>query len=145
MPAAQLPEHAYVPGQNERHPENTFDALKVSAVRGKSATELARCEAFLAGLKFLEAGYFWEAHEVMEPVWMALPDGTVERRFLQGLIQLANGRLKLRMGRTKAALRLVGQARGLIPSEASSRIMTLDMQEVHGWVNGLERDILLAL
>ncbi len=145
MPAEQLPEYAYVPGQNERHPEDAFDVLKATAVRSKDSTELASCEAFLAGLRFLDAGYYWEAHEVLEPVWMALPDGAAERRLVQGLIQLANGRLKLRMGRLKAALRLVGQARGLVPSGMSFTIMTLDVQEVHAWINALESEILLAL
>lgn len=141
----KLPGHAYVPGRNERHPENTFDALRASAVCGGNANELARCGAFLAGLQFLDAGYYWEAHEVLEPVWMALAEGSVERRFVQGLIQLANGRLKLRMGRLKAALRLVGQARGLIPLGVSSTIMTLEVRQVHDWIDALESEILLAL
>ncbi len=141
----RLPTYAYVPGQNERHPENTFDAIRSSAVSGQNADQLAHSEAFRAGLRFLDAGYYWEAHEVLEPVWMALPDGSTEKYVVQGLIQLANGSLKLRMGRPKAALRLVGQARGLVNREVSAPVMTLDVRDVHTWIDRLEGQILLAI
>lgn len=141
MTPTRLPARAYVPGRNERHPEGAFDALRRTAAPCRDAAELARCDAFRAGLRFLDAGYFWEAHEVLEPVWMVLPDGSVERRFVQGLIQLANGRLKLVMGRPKAALRLVGMARALVPPvERAATVMTLEVREVHRRIDALERD-----
>lgn len=142
MPQLRLPNWAYVPGQNERHPDDAFDALRQTAVRGQDTAGLAQCDAFRAGLRFLDSGYYWEAHEVLEPVWMALPEGCVERRFVQGLIQLANGCLKLRMDRPKAALRLVGKARALVPSgEVAATIMTIETREVHRWIDALERDV----
>lgn len=148
MQAVTLPDHRYVPGQNARHPEDAFDEIRASAVLGYDPVQLASCEAFLAGLKYLHAGYFWEAHEVLEPVWMILPEDSAERRFVQGLIQLANGRLKLLMGRPKAALRLVGQARGLVPSgtpDSSATLMAVNVRDVHGWIDSLEGDVFLAL
>lgn len=101
-----LPTHAYLPGQTPRHPEGTFDQLRESARAGMSAAALARSAAFRAGLYYLEKGYFWEAHELLEPVWMALPHGMPERHVLQALIQLANARLKARMQRPRAVARL---------------------------------------
>lgn len=71
-----------------------------------SVAELAQCKAWLAGWALLDAECFWEAHEVWEAVWMALPHNSAERRFVQASIQLANGLLKQKMGRPKAALRL---------------------------------------
>ena len=112
---AHWPSHAYVPGLTERHPDDAFDDLKRTVRPGAAAHELAACEAFRTALRWLDAGYGWEAHELLEPVWMALPDGGAERRFVQALIQLANGRLKLAMARPKAALRLVRLARELLP------------------------------
>lgn len=137
--------HAYLPGHNERHLEDAFDAIRATAEAGLSVSQLADCEAFVTGLRFLEQGYFWEAHEVLEPVWMALPDDSVERRFVQGLIQFANGRLKLRMGKAKAALRLVGRARSLLPQEPCQKIMTLQVDDVRSWLEKLEEEIILAL
>lgn len=143
--ALPMPNYAYVPGRNQRHHENAFDAIRATAELGHNVAELSTCDAFQAGLQFFEAGYFWETHEVLEPVWIALPEGSVEKQFVQGLIQLANGRLKLRMDRPKAALRLVGQARGLIPTNASATVMAVRVMEVHRWIDALEGDILLAL
>lgn len=150
----QLPRYAYIPGQTARHPDDAFDAIRKTAVHGQGVDQLARCEAFRAGLYYFDQGYFWEAHEVLEPVWLALPEDSVERQFVQGLIQLANGRLKLRMGRLKAALRLVGQARGLLLARETEQagvskvpltLMTLNVQDVHRWIDELESEIILAL
>ncbi|GKY88043.1 DUF309 domain-containing protein [Sinisalibacter aestuarii] len=55
-------------------------------------------------------GFFWEAHEAWEPVWLAAAPNSRERAFLQGIIQLANARLKLAMGRHEAAARIVARA-----------------------------------
>ena len=104
--ALPLPGHAYIPGQTPRHAEGAFDALRETAQPGMSAGALARSPAFRAGLRYLQAGYYWEAHELLEPVWMALEAGTAERHCLQALIQLANARLKARMGKPRAVARL---------------------------------------
>lgn len=106
--ALTMPSHAYVPGQTPRHPEGAFDALRDTARPGMTAAVLAMTPAFRAGLLYLEKGFYWEAHEVLEPVWMALPRGSAERHLVQALIQLANARLKARMGRSRAVGRLGG-------------------------------------
>ncbi|MCC6000913.1 MAG: DUF309 domain-containing protein [Pararhodobacter sp.] len=101
-----LPSHAYVPGRTPRHPEGRFDALRATAMPGMTPQALAVSPAFCAGLLYLDQGYFWESHEVLEPVWLALPQGTAERHLVQALIQLANARLKARMDRPRAVARL---------------------------------------
>lgn len=107
------PSHAYVPGRSPRHPEGLFDPLKAD-VSGASLSDLHRTRAFAAGLGFLADGFFWEAHEVLEAVWMACPEGSAERLLVQGLIQGANASLKARMDRPKAQARLEDMARDLI-------------------------------
>src|SRR5438876_12392960 len=42
---------------------------------------------FAEGIKLFNSGSFFEAHEVLEDVWRAAP--AAEKRFLQGLIQVA--------------------------------------------------------
>ena len=81
---------------------------------GMSAAELARTDAWRAGWQYLETGYFWESHEVWEPVWMALPVGAQERALAQAAIQLANASLKARMGRPRAVSRLCDIAQALL-------------------------------
>ncbi|WP_168223064.1 DUF309 domain-containing protein [Oceanicola sp. D3] len=106
------PEYAYVPGQTARHPEGAFDGLRATAEPKPLASE-----ALTTGLDWIDAGYFWEAHEVLEPVWLALPDGAA-RTGIQALIQLANAGLKARMERPAAALRLCDIAARLIDEAA---------------------------
>jgi predicted metal-dependent hydrolase len=89
------PPFAHIPGRTPRPREDHFDALK-----SDPATALR------AGLAYFERAYYWECHELMEPVWMAAPDPSAERDMAQAIIQLANARLKLRMERPRAALRL---------------------------------------
>lgn len=101
-----LPDHAYVPGVSPRHDEGTFAALRHTAHRNMSVQQLASSEAFRAGLHFFHMGYYWEAHEVLEPVWLATPAASAERHVVQALIQLANAALKKQMGRPRAVLRL---------------------------------------
>jgi uncharacterized protein len=98
----------YVPGLTPRPPDGAYDALKEVSV------PLSDCRAWREGLRFYRAGAFWEAHEVWEAVWMAAPEKSAEKLMVQGVIQLANARLKRRMGRDAAAERLEGMARDLM-------------------------------
>jgi predicted metal-dependent hydrolase len=98
-----------------------------------SVAALARTAAFRDGFRYLEAGYYWEAHEAWEPVWQALPPNSAARQFVQGVIQLANAELKLRMQRPSAAARLCAiAARHLAEARrgASPRIMGVDAERV---------------
>ena len=108
-----LPPHAYVPGQTPRHAEDAFDAIKATVSPGMSAGQIAQTEAWRAGLTYLDDGFYWEAHEVLEAVWMICPPNSVERIFVQCLIQLANAALKRDMGRAGAARRLFDHAQQL--------------------------------
>lgn len=112
--AILFPSHAYVPGRTPRHPETAFDGLK------QVGTPLRDSPAWQAGLAFFDAGYFWEAHEVWEVVWMAAPANSPEKALVQGMIQLANAGLKRRMGRPRAAGRLDVIADALL-SDATGR------------------------
>ncbi|MFT4727062.1 MAG: hypothetical protein ACI9UN_001557 [Granulosicoccus sp.] len=140
------PDHIYIPGVNERHPEDTFEAIRVTAIPDSSIEELANCDAFKHGLIYLEEGYFWEAHEVFEPVWMALPHESEERRFVQGLIQLANALLKAKMARPKAVQRLCRIARELlISSSGRGAIMNVDQRFFLRQVDSLEAQTNLTI
>lgn len=130
------PTHAYVPGESERHPEDAFAAVCATAAPDMTAEDLAACDAFKHGLHYLEQGFFWEAHEVLEPVWMVLPDGD-PRRFTQGLIQLANALLKARMDRPKAALRLCAMARDLLAGP-SDTVMGVSRKTYLGLIDQTE-------
>ncbi|WP_170789404.1 DUF309 domain-containing protein [Ruegeria lacuscaerulensis] len=100
------PPHAYVPGQTARHPEGLFDPLK-TGLSDVAPSDLQNTSAWTSGLAFLSEGYFWEAHEVLEAVWLACPPNSPERLMVQAVIQYANACLKGRMGQPRAMARLM--------------------------------------
>ncbi len=96
------PPYAYIPGQTPRHDQDLFAEFSTSVDLDDPTQSLA----WQAGLHYLENGFFWEAHEALEPVWMATRPNSVERHLVQALIQFANASLKALMQRPKAVLRL---------------------------------------
>src|SRR3954452_9363468 len=106
------PRWAYVPGEAAGLDADyeTLDlakALVPAAFRGHVP---ARHPALRYGLALNDRGYFWESQEVLEAVWAAAPQNGRERILLRACIQIANANLKLRMGRSNAAVRLFGEA-----------------------------------
>ena len=135
---ADLPAHRYIPGQTARHPPGAFDDLRATARPGMTEGELAASPAMTAGLRFLHAGFGWEAHEVLEPVWMASPPNSPARHMAQALIQIANARLKDRMDRPRAAARLRALAAVHLAEARQGRpgpILGLKPDQVAGWLS----------
>ena len=126
------PAHAYVPGETPRHPEGAFDAIRESVTPGLAPEALAGTQAWRTGLCWLDEGYYWEAHEVLEPVWMAAPPNAPERHMARAAIQCANARLKRAMGLPRAAARLEAQVAALLAEvrlAGRERVMGLTMAE----------------
>lgn len=119
-PGLILPDRPHFPGLTPRPAEALFAPLKAALLPGMTPADLLRSRAFAEGLRLIEAGYFWEAHELLEAVWMPLPPAGAERVLLSGLIQLANAGLKRRMGREAAALRILALAEAAL-AEARRR------------------------
>ncbi len=86
--------------------------------------------AFRYGIDLFNAGFYWEAHETWEPVWMALPPNSRERIACQALIQAANACLKLRFGRAKAFGRLAKEVMRHVSDATvgAGRVAGMDME-----------------
>jgi len=112
------PPYAYVPGRSPRHAENLFDRFKVDA--NIDDDQFSSSNAWRFGLAFLNDGYFWESHEVLESIWLAAAQNSAQKCMVQGIIQLANAGLKFKMKQDDAGNRLLIMADGLI-EEASRR------------------------
>ncbi len=101
-----LPPYRYLPG---RGPHPLRDPAGHS--HGIAEPELGRFEAecwdscapYLYGVDLFNHGYYWEAHEALEAVWVAAGRRSETGRFLQGLIQIAAARVKLAVGAPGAA------------------------------------------
>ena len=121
------PEHAYIPGRTVRHPEYLFDRFKPEADLPDAL--LSSCTAWYLGLSFFAEGFYWEAHEMWEAIWLRLEHAVPERAMVQSLIQLANAGLKVRMERPKAQARLLDLARQARPDAAVLPLMGVTLAQ----------------
>ncbi len=108
-----LPAQRHVPGSGSMPDMAPLEAAKALAPAVTRREEWQENPAYLYGHYLLAAGFFWEAHEVWEAVWLNCPPNSVEKLLLRMLIQQANARLKLVMGRPRAAERLADEAEAL--------------------------------
>ena len=105
-----LPGWTYVPGETAEADHDTLWQAKALVPSRFRDFVPARHPALRYGITLNDAGYFWEAQEVLETVWAAAPQGGRERILLRACIQIANANLKLRMQKIRAATRLLGEA-----------------------------------
>lgn len=61
---------------------------------------------YLFGCDLYNHGYWWEAHEAWEGLWHVVPNPSAQRRFLQGLIQVAAGHMQVHLGKVDGVRRL---------------------------------------
>lgn len=101
-----LPARAHVPGSGSKPDMAPLELAKSLAPPETLAGDWQDNAAYLYGHRLLEAGFFWEAHEVWEAVWMNCRPNSTEKVLLKALIQQANARLKRKMGKQNAASRL---------------------------------------
>lgn len=134
------PPHAHIPGRTARHPEGAFDAIRDSVAPGMSPVALARSDAFITGLRFLDEGFFWEAHEVLEPVWMACPDPSPEREAVQALIQVANAGVKARMGRPRAVERIAGLVEAHLERAGRGPVLGQDLDGIRARLSDVRKE-----
>ena len=117
-----LPGWAYVPGETADEPDHqTLWQAKALVPAQFFGSVPARHPALRYGIALNDAGYFWEAQEVLEAVWAAAPQGGRERILLRACIQIANANLKLRMRKPHAVARLWSEALAAIKGPLSRR------------------------
>lgn len=68
-------------------------------------------QRYLYGIDLFNSGYWWEAHEVLEELWIQSGRTTQDARFLQGIIQISAALLKDSQANSTGANRLL--SRGL--------------------------------
>ena len=89
--------------------------------------------AFQAALNFMQHGFHWEAHEILEAIWMKTAQNSIERLFTQCIIHLANANLKHIMKRETATQKIMTQANALsveISLRAPNSVVHLEIQKL---------------
>lgn len=112
-PAIPFPPYRYVPGLNP-HPISD----PAGHMYGKPEPEFEevtpenwwRNKFYLYGIDLFNFAYWWEAHETLEGLWHLAGRGSIEREFLQGLIQSAAALLNRHRGHERGAQRVKNEA-----------------------------------
>ena len=136
VPGRPLPPYAYIPG---RHPHPTRDPGGHSHGVGHETPAAPDPEDwrasvdYLYGIDLFNHGFYWEAHEAWEGLWVACGRQGLTATYLQALINLAAAGFKARWGNAtgmranaETALRLFKAATSQMRS-GKRRYMGLDV------------------
>lgn len=96
-----LPPYSYVPGlfpHPESDPQGHSFRAEPSPPTAPTQTTWRQCPEYLWGIDLFNCGYYWEAHESWERVWLACGRQGEIADFLKGLIKLAAAGVKAREG-----------------------------------------------
>ena len=107
------------------------------------------CVPYRYGWYLYLHGFYWEAHEIWENVWLKCPANSREKKLLQTLIQMANAELKRKQSQYKAFNKIIEQVQSLIaetfpcsePFQSANdgnnndRIMGINASELHNLIN----------
>ena len=128
-----LPPHKHLPGVNARPEDGFLHAIAQQAHEETSDERADENLPWMYGIRLINEGYFWEAHEVLEPVWMNARPNSRIRFLVQCLIHISNARLKLALQQERAAQRLqllAVAAADRAFTDVGSHLMTLESSMV---------------
>jgi predicted metal-dependent hydrolase len=108
-----LPPYSFVPGFRP-HPVSDPRGHRFGAERPPveplQTEQWAESEEYLYGVDLFNFGFYWEAHEAWESLWIAAGRHGPAAIWLKALIKLAAAMVKLREGNTNGAARHCGRA-----------------------------------
>ncbi len=108
-PDCKLPSSAFLPNTDDPRPEE-----------GDYGCDL---DSWLTGIDLYNFGFFWEAHEAWEAVWLALPRDSVEAALVRGCIQTAASLVKLRLGNPKGVQKLSQRSLQTLSQAGEGRVL----------------------
>jgi len=103
-----LPAYRYLPFRPgiphpTRDPDGHSYGKEEEYLAGFSVSDWRECQLYLYGVDLFNLGYWWEAHEAWEALWLAAGQETELGNFVQGLILLAAAQLKRFMAEARGA------------------------------------------
>ncbi len=116
-PPFELPRYTHIPGVTPHpigDPEGHSFGMIHPACPPPDWASLPQCELFQRGCQLFNAGYYWEAHEAWEGVWIAAGRTGLVADFVKGLIKLAAAGVKLREGSLVGAQRHLARSKELL-------------------------------
>lgn len=123
QPPLQLPPYTYIPGKTP-HP---YSDQQGHAANGNSPIAANTPQQnYKYGFVLFDHGYFWEAHEAWEHVWIELGRSGPTADIMKGLIKLAAAGVKCLEGQQRGAERHLQRARELLHPAGDAELRMLD-------------------
>ena len=119
-----LPPYAYVPGRFPhpvRDPAGHSYGNRPQAAAPLDPTRWVQCGEFCRGLRLFDSGYYWEAHEAWEALWLAAGRRGASATALKGLIKLAAAGVKAREAKAAGVRRHARRAADLLQAAIAQR------------------------
>ncbi len=145
-PDRPFPPYAYVPGRNPhptRDPAGHSHGKELETRDPPDPANWRACGDYLYGIDLFNHGYYWEAHEVWEGLWVACGRRGPTATYLQALINLAAAGFKVRWGNPRGVRANAQTAADLFASAArqlgsgGARYMGLDIRVLARWANDI--------
>lgn len=108
-----FPAYAHLPGVTPhpiRDPAGHSYKVRPPEIAPPDPDEWSTCPLYCLGIDLFNSGYYWEAHEAWEAVWVAARRRGALADFLKALIKLAAGAVKIREGTPAGARRHLRRA-----------------------------------
>ena len=105
----KFPSYRFIPGKSPhptRDPDGHSYKKPLEQLASFENNQWQSCNAYLYGIDLFNYGYWWEAHEALEVVWVAAGRQTKTGLFIQGLIQISAAHLKKFQGFNDVAKRM---------------------------------------
>ncbi|MEX0938925.1 MAG: DUF309 domain-containing protein [Pirellulales bacterium] len=137
VPDQALPPYSYVPGYAPHpvsDPAGHMHGHRPTPLDPPQPDAWQACREYLWAIDLFNHGYYWEAHEAWEGLWLAAGRGGPLGDFLKGLIKLAAAAVKAREGNRRGAQRHARRAEELLRAvrdrEAGPRYLGLNFEEL---------------
>ena len=121
VPDRELPPYAYAPGQTP-HPTRDHDghsfANEPHTPAPPDPENWRSCRDYLYGIDLFNHGFFWEAHETWEGLWIACGRQGTTATYLKALINLAATGFKAHLGNERGMRANAATAARLFQSAA---------------------------
>lgn len=137
LPDRPFPPYAYRPGHNPhptRDPAGHGYGAAPAVPERPDPGNWQACPDYLFGIDLFNHGYYWEAHEVWEGLWVACGRAGLPASVFRGLINLAAAGFKARLGNARGMRANAGTALAIFktiakePGLRDARYMGLDIR-----------------
>ena len=123
-PEVPFPPYAFVPGRHPHpatHPQGHRFGQPEETVPAPDAETLEDNSHYRLGIDLFNHGYYWEAHDVWEQLWLAAGREGALADVLKGLIKLAAAGVKAREGNRNGVVKHARRASELFQQTGCSQ------------------------